>query len=160
MLHGLARKEQKKSATPIPDFWKEEVLLALSETYAKECQERKKHFELWGEIFSNEVLLISTLVNSHRPEDSATTFFISSDLGDGQDSKELLKVLVDALGMRFDDYFSQEDWSDYFDSWQEMQIGKNTLFTKSCRENISLTLKANQILSAAGFDSNGESYDD
>ncbi len=79
---------------------------------------------------------------------------------DQQKPEALLKAMVDALGVRFDDYFADPEWMEFHDAWQVLQVGKVEMFTKSNRENIALTLKANQILSAAGLGPDGDPYDD
>jgi hypothetical protein len=55
--------------------------------------------------------------------------------------------MVDLLGHIFDDIFNTEDWSGYVSNWTENKYKNHTFFYKITRENIALTLQANEILS-------------
>jgi hypothetical protein len=160
MLQGLARKSQKLAGTLLPEFWREDVAVALREVYGELVNNHKMDLSVWGEIYPDEVLVIASMADQKDLNRIPLSFFISADLGTNQKSEALVKAMVDALGVRFDDYFSNPEWQDHHDAWQEMTLGKHQLFTKSNRENIYLTLQANQILSAAGIDPSGDEYEE
>ena len=75
------------------------------------------------------------------------TLFISHDnLEDSKKFKKSLAALVDFAGIIFDDITGTKDWSDYNSTWTENEYKDSTFSIKITRENISLSLQAEELL--------------
>lgn len=132
----------------LPQDWVEEFTKILSHTYADRANKDNSFFHVWGQIYDKEILVIVSYLDHNDQLASPKTLFISHDIE--QDQEELktnLDNLVNFTGLVFDDIFSTSDWNDYFSVWTENKFKKSTFHYKVTRENISLTLQAEQILS-------------
>lgn len=110
----------------------------------------EKSFQTYGQIFSDEILLIVTLV-SEKNAGSPISFFLSKDiqeeeLNDQKLAKKSLDSMIDLVGVFFDEVLSTADWNNYTLAWVEESYKGTTYFIKTTRENIELTLQANSIL--------------
>jgi hypothetical protein len=59
---------------------------------------------------------------------------------------------VAIAGMFFDEIFADENWSEWEPNWQEVEWQNKKYWYKITRENVSLTLAADQLLKDAGFE--------
>lgn len=115
-----------------------------------------KAFQTYGHIFSNEILLIITLVDT-KSGSLPITFFISKDMeieqiDDSKKAKKTLDNMVELAGIFFDEVLSNIEWNNYILAWTEEDYKGQTYYIKTSRENIELTLQANQLL--------GDDFDD
>jgi hypothetical protein len=146
----FSRKNEDISGKDIPAEWKESFLALLNETFEKNIQMDKKEFDLYGQIFDDELLVMTTYYNPKISSESSTSVFISIDL-EKKDPNKLKKVIdgmVDLTGAIYDDIFSSTEFSDFSGLWLETIHEKQTYFYKISRENIKLTLEANKLLDA------------
>ena len=61
--------------------------------------------------------------------------------------KAIIEKIMDSIGIFFDEYFSNSDWNDYISIWTEAESKKVKFYYKISRENIKLSLMADEILS-------------
>lgn len=139
----FSRKNQETEATLVPNQWLEDVLGLLHQTYKKERGQR--FFEAYGEIYSNELVLIVSLLPEQIGE-ASLSLYLSTDLTQKDLPLELLKSMLDLSGNFLDDYFQDDQWSEWEPNWQKTQYKKRDYFYKVTRENISLTLEAERLL--------------
>lgn len=130
----------------LPNEWADSVLELLQDTYRNELADASKAFEVFGRLYKDEVLVIASLVDASDPAAAATSYFVSMDLVNDADHTKLLESLVDSVGAFFDHFFADENWDDYQDMWKEEEFKGHKIFCKVTRENVGLTIKADQLL--------------
>lgn len=150
----LGRKSSSLKGQPLPSEWSDTVKSLLNQTYAKECDAQVRTFDVYGQIYSEELLIIIGF-NPKEPVESATTCFLSCDASEFT-SLEKLRItqaaLIDVAGLFYDEIFATDEWSEWEPNWQEVEWKGKTYFYKLTRENVTLTLEANRLLKEAGFD--------
>ncbi len=148
MHSELSRSLQENPGTELSKILTDQVCQVLNETFLKELEAQELKLEVLGFTYPQELLLIASL--SNKSGDSlSSNFFASCDLPANCKQEMMLtffKKSIDALGHCLDNYFATADWNEYFDSWQELAVGKVAFQVKSNRENIKQTLLADQIL--------------
>lgn len=135
----------------LPPEWTEEFLRVLTETYAQQLEKDNKFFDVYGRIFDEEFVVIASYMHHGDSLAAPVSVFISHDTT--KDSKELskaLKDLVDLSGHIFDDIFSKENWNEYVPHWTENKFNSSVFHYKITRENISLSLQAEELLKKGG----------
>ena len=148
MHFGRYQESLFEDGKALPQDWTEEFTKVLSHTYSDRATEDNCFFHVWGQIYDKEILVIISYLDHNDQMASPKTVFISHDLNEKEDKlKQTLENLVNFTGMIFDDIFATEDWNDYFSIWTENKFKDSKFFYKVTRENISLTLQAEQILS-------------
>lgn len=130
----------------LPNEWVDKVTELLQDSYRQQLAEDAKIFEVYGKLYKGEVLVIASLINPNDEFAIPTTYSVSMDLEDGQDHTKVLDSLVDSVGAFFDTFFATKDWMDYQDQWQSEKFKDLDIFYKINRENIGLTIKADQLL--------------
>ena len=108
------------------------------------------------QIFSDEILLIATLI-SDKNSASPISIFVSKEISseeidDAKLAKKSLDSMVELVGIFFDDVLSNKDWNNFTLAWVEEDYKNSVYFIKTSRENIELTLEANKLL--------GEDFDE
>lgn len=130
----------------LPNEWADSVLELLQDTYRNELVDASKVFEIYGQLYKGEVLVIASLVDATNEAAPATTYFASMDLADDADHTKLLEGLVDSIGAFFDQFFADSEWNDYQDMWKEEQFKGTKIYCKVTRENVGLSIKADRLL--------------
>ena len=54
----LARSKKSKSGKVIPLDWSEGLARLLNETYKRECKDQNRYFDVYGQIYSEELLVV------------------------------------------------------------------------------------------------------
>jgi ADP-ribosyl-[dinitrogen reductase] hydrolase len=73
--------------------------------------------------------------------------FISHDQeSDSKKIKKTLENIIQLAGHIFDDIFAVDEWSDFIPNWTENEYEGDLLHYKITRENISLSIQAEEIL--------------
>jgi hypothetical protein len=144
----FSRKEQDVKANHFPSSWTESITTLLSNVYLQKKELSSKDFKVLGLIYPDELTLVVSLYNKDILHETPTTFIASSDLND-RDPKKLMSSLVNSIGIFFDNVFSKTDWSDYSPNWQIAQLKDVEFYYKISRENVMLTLEAEEILNKA-----------
>jgi hypothetical protein len=143
----FGRYETDKSGAALPVDWTEGLIRALTENYYAQSEKDNRFFDVFGRIFEKEFLLIASYVHHEDQLKSPISIVISCDIiADQKKFQTALSEMVDLLGHIFDDIFATQDWNGYIQNWTENTYKTNTFYYKITRENIALTLQANEIL--------------
>jgi hypothetical protein len=106
---------------------------------------------VYGEIYEKEFVVVASYIHHSDQLKSPVSIFISHDiLPDSKEFKSTLKNIVDFTGLIFDEVFATENWSDYNDNWTDNEYRGNNFFYKITRENLSLTIQAEEFLNKNG----------
>lgn len=144
---GRYKDSLVESGSSLPAEWTESLVRVLTESYFKQSEKDNCFFDVYGKVFDQEFVVIISYIHHEDQMASPISVFISHDhLEDSKKMKQALANLVDLSGHIFDDIFSIEDWNGYIPNWTENKFNENTFHYKITRENISLTLQAEEIL--------------
>ncbi|HAZ12076.1 MAG: hypothetical protein A2X86_06510 [Bdellovibrionales bacterium GWA2_49_15] len=142
----LRTKEHPQS---LPTEWTDKFQLVLQEQYASDLTHTRRKFDLFTELYPNELCFGLCLVSNIDAESSThlpTTYIISADLTAETDPLALMDKLVDSAEIFFDQFFANESAMEYDVTWQEGELRNLKFFYKISRENLTLTQKANALL--------------
>jgi hypothetical protein len=145
----LARKKTSKTGKTIPYDWAEGVSLLLNETYEKQNKEQARYFEVYGQIYPEELLVVVSWLSEKDPSVLPYACFLSCEphhLTSEEKVKETQKNLIDLAGLFFDEIFTDPEWNEFEPNWQEVSHKHETYFFKISRENINLSLEASRLL--------------
>ena len=77
----LARKPTSKNGKSIPQDWLEGLSRMLNESYKQECKEHKRYFDVYGQIYQDELLMVVSWLSESdeflSPIDAIWRFVIS-----------------------------------------------------------------------------------
>ncbi len=151
----LARKKTSKSGTPLPNEWLESINRLLNETYKSECKQNGRYFDVYGQVFTEEFLLVVSYLSEKDEYLAPVTLFLSSGPDEiflEEKVRDTQKNFIDLVGLFFDEIFADVDWDNFETVWQEVAHKNQKYFYKLTRENINATLEANRLL--------GEDFED
>lgn len=140
----FSRKEQDSHGAPLPQDWLDELQASLQEHYQAECQDKQGEFKTHGQLYQSELVLIITF--NQAKQQRTVSCFLSCDLGPKEATKKVLYSLVDLAGHFYNDFFSDQDWNDFSTSWEKIQYQKRDVYYRVSREDVELTLLANELL--------------
>ncbi len=147
MYFGRYPESENNSKSQLPLEWTEEFTRSLTEAYFDQSEKDNCFFDVYGEIYDKEFVVITSYINHKDPHASPISIFISHDVEkNSKEFKKVLNNLVDFVGLVFDDIFSQKSWNDYNLTWTENEYRGSQFHYKITRENISLTIQAEEIL--------------
>lgn len=141
-----SRKDQNQELIKLPQDWLSDLTEILNSTYKDQCDKYKKSFLVLGHTFPDEVVLIISFLDEKSLGSIPITLILSADLDKENKSEELLEVLVEFIGIFFDQIFSQDEWDEYSSIWEMEEIKEFKIHYIISRENILLTLKAEELL--------------
>lgn len=145
----LARKKSSKSGKTLPQDWVESLSRLLNETYKSECKQNGRYFDVYGQAYPEEFLLVVSYLSEQDEYLAPVTLFLSSEpeqIGNEEKVKETQKNFIDLVGLFFDEIFADEEWNEFEASWQEVSHKNQNYFYKISRENINATIEANRLL--------------
>jgi hypothetical protein len=145
----IARNKTSKSGKVIPQDWSEGVARLLNETYKSHCESNGRYFDVFGQVYPEELLMVVSYLSEKDPHESPITLFLScapKHIADEAMVKETQKNYIDVAGLFFDEIFSNEDWNGFEPAWQEVTHHTETYFFKISRENLNATIEANKLL--------------
>ena len=145
----LARKKTSKQGKSIPTEWLESLNRLLNETYSSECKKSGRYFDVYGQIFPEELLVTISYLAEKDEYLSPITCFLSCEpdqMATTEKIDETQKNFVDLAGLFYDEIFSSDDWDEFEANWQEVSHKNQNYFYKITRENVNLTLEANKLL--------------
>tara|TARA_Y100000780_G_C13696127_1_gene423448 strand:+ start:201103 stop:201540 length:438 start_codon:yes stop_codon:yes gene_type:complete len=142
----LSRKEQERLGIVLPEQWRQKVESVLYGVYQKNCDNDKKGFQVYAITYPDELLLTASYLNQEKLEEAPVTYMISMDLEEKEDPQKYLDTLIDSIGIFFDQYFADANWNDYQANWEEAEYKKLKFFYKISRENMALSIQAEQLL--------------
>jgi hypothetical protein len=151
----IARKSSSKKGTDVPQDWTDRLSLELNETYQDSCKKHNRIFDVYGQIYNDELLVVASWLSENDQYTAPITCFLSCEKDQfktEQNFKATENDFVDIFGLFFDEIFSQDEWDEFEPNWQEVKYKKETYFYKLSRENIELTLEADKLL--------GEDFED
>lgn len=154
-MHILARKTSSIEYRPIPLEAKEQISALLIEAYEDDLAKSQKIIDIYGLIYPEEFVLALTVMDQEGRNLIPRSLLLSVDFDAEKSSfQDLLPIflegcdafLAQALNWNDDDMFSEDVESPYLGMWTEELAKDVSVFTKVTRENIALTLMADEIL--------------
>lgn len=143
----LGRYESEAEGNDLPQQWQDEFINNLNLAYADVISKNDRFFDVYGRIYDREFVVVASYIHIEDQLAAPISVFISHDIIDDEKlMKKALDNLTDLFGLIFDDILDNDQWNDYNPNWSENQYKENTFFYKITRENISLTLQAEEIL--------------
>lgn len=142
----FSRKNEEQEGKDFPQEWTQEVYELLYQEFQSECESRGKNFFVMGKIFSDELVLIVSYLSEKNLQDTPISFFYSFNIFTEKDVKKTLPKIFDIVVGFLDMYFSNEDEFEFTPYWLEETMGDTEFFYKVSRENIQLTLEAEELL--------------
>lgn len=145
----LGRKKTSKVGKAIPQDWSEGVARLLNDSYSSECKQKARYFDVFGQIYSEELLMIVSYLSEKDEYVAPITLFITCDpdqIATADKVKETQVNYIDLAGLFFDEIFSSDDWDEFEPTWQEVSHKHQNYFYKISRENINATIDANKLL--------------
>lgn len=148
MIIGRYINSTLDTAKELPADWCDALTNILNATYEERATKDNYFFDVIGKIFEKESILFVSYLDKADYSTAPTTLSISFDnLNDSNALKKILDISVSLTSLIFDDIFSKEDWREYVLNWTENEIDGHKLYYKITRENMNLTLQAEELLS-------------
>lgn len=152
----FARKPTSKNAQNFPTDWIEGFSRLLNSTYKTECTTNDRYFDVLGQIYSEELLVIVSYLSEKEESLTPITLFLSCEMLQMDNEEKVKKTqqnFIDLAGLFFDEILKKDDELTQFEpNWQEVTHNKETYFYKLTRENINLTIRANELLGSEFLD--------
>lgn len=145
----LARKKTSKQGKNLPQDWQESLSRLLNETYKTECKQNGRYFDVYGQIYGEELLLVVSYLSEKDEYLSPVTLFLSCEpdqMANEEKVKETQNNFIELVGLFFDEIFADSEWDEFEPTWQEVTHKHQNYFYKLSRENINLTLEADKLL--------------
>ncbi|HLT21850.1 MAG TPA: hypothetical protein VKZ84_00335 [Bacteriovoracaceae bacterium] len=146
----FARNPESKNPQNFPADWIEGFSRLLNSTYKSDCTKNQRFFDVYGQIYSEELLVVISYLSEVDEAMTPVTLFLSCDkhqMDTEEKAKSTQKNFIDLAGLFFDEILKKDDEVVEFEPvWQEVAHNKETYHYKLTRENITLTLKANELL--------------
>lgn len=159
----LGKKKSSVAGKSIPQDWLESLGRLLNETYKTENKKNDRYFDVYGQIYSEELLVVV----SWFPEKSQTVapiaLFLTCDKDQMNTEKKVRETqenYIELSGLFFDEIFASTDWDNFEPNWQEVSHKHQNYYYKITRENINLTLEADRLLGEDFFDAELEEDED
>jgi hypothetical protein len=145
----LARHKKSREGKVIPLDWSESLARLLNETYKSECKAQGRYFDVYGQIFSEELLVIVSWLSEKDEYVAPMTLFLSCDpdqMNSEKKVKETQENFIELIGLFFDEIFATTEWNEFEPNWQEVTHKHQNYWHKITRENINATIEANKLL--------------
>lgn len=147
MQFGRFEVTEATTRSLLPGEWTEELTKVLSKAYSEQSLKDERFFDIYGEIYEKEFVVIVSYVHHTDQMKSPISLSLSHDIvEDSKKFKLVLKNLIDLVGEVFDDIFNSDDWYEFNPQWTENSYRKSTFHYKVTRENVSLSLQADQLI--------------
>lgn len=145
----LARNKKSTGGKIIPQDWSEGLSRLLNENYKRECKEQARYFDVYGQIYSEELLVIISWLSEKDEFVAPITLFLTCEadqMNSVKKVKETQENYVALTGLFFDEIFASEEWNEFEPEWQEVNHNHQKYWFKITRENINATLEADRLL--------------
>lgn len=119
---------------------------AVEEAYTEYFIQRSLDFELHGFLYPKEFVLNICIFSPKDLNITPTSLFCSVDLKDESPSEKIINTIVDYIGIFLDEFFQVDSWEDYFQRWESEDFKGQKLHYRITRENVILSLKAEELL--------------
>ena len=130
----------------LPAEWMDKFQLVIQEQYSSDLTSTHKKFDLFTELYPNEICLGLCLASTAASPQLPTTYIISADLAANIDPVGLMDKIVDSAEIFFDQFFANETAVEYTVTWQAGELRGLKFYYKISREHLALTHKANALL--------------
>lgn len=151
MLIGRHESSTLDQGKALPQQWTESFVAVLTQNYGEQSDKDESFFDVFGQIYDEEIVVVTSYVHQTDYSVAPISIFLSFDTPkDSNAMSEALKELVDLVGHILEDIFQTKDWNDYTLTWTPNQFKNHTFHYKITRENISLSLQAEEILKKEG----------
>lgn len=117
----------------------------IHEVYSGQIKATGSQVEVFAFTWPDEFLLTVSLRDPEQALKAPTTLFLSIDLNQEQTGEKVLHSATDLCGIFLDRFFENQE-EDYVLRWTEEEHKKMTFHYKVTREDISATLKAEELL--------------
>ncbi len=151
----LGRNKKSKSGKVIPLDWSEGLARLLNETYKTECKKEARYFDVYGQIYPEELLVVCSWLSEKDEFVAPITLFLSCDpdrMNSEKKVKETQEHFIELIGLFYDEIFSSEDWNEFEPAWQEVTQKQQNYWYKITRENINATIEADKLLGESFVD--------
>ncbi|MFZ9000926.1 MAG: hypothetical protein ACO20H_06460 [Bacteriovoracaceae bacterium] len=138
-----ARKEHFVPAKRFPSEWESQVADLLNSTYESKVKIQEGFFEVFAMTYPDEILLAVSL-KSTVPSTWPLTLKVSADLNEKTNSKKLMDILLNSVGLFIDHILNEE--KEYFLDWEEASFENVPIWYMSTREDMALSLEADKLL--------------
>jgi hypothetical protein len=145
----FARKTSSKNGKSIPQDWLVSFGILLNETYQSECEKHARTFDVYGQIYDEELLIVVSWISEKDEYIAPITCFLSCEPEQMKDTTKVKTTqmnFIDVVGIFFDEIFAADEWNEFEPNWQEVNYKQENYFFKLSRENVNLTLEANKLL--------------
>jgi hypothetical protein len=143
-----ARKHHDSEGVELPIDFKVEFESLLEDTFSDKKPNNDYIFEVFGKIYPDEILLMVCFFHADNLGRIPVSCFISADVDENnaQRPHKILSMMVDLTGKFFDEYFAEEEFEDFEPNWQPTEFKNQQFYFKVTRENIALSLQADELL--------------
>lgn len=124
----------------------EEIAEILTFVYGEKAAARSRTLEVYGTIYDTEIVLAVSLLSPDDESSTPVTYLASVEIEKGSRYEKVLDAIVDSAGLFLEQYFNDSEWDDYNGNWTEIEVKGITLFYLTSRENIKLTMMADELL--------------
>lgn len=140
-----SRKQHDSEGVPFSNELVEEISEILNFVYRDKCELQNKQIEVFGRTYETEILMAVSLTDKDDESSIPATYIVSADL---ESSKKdiVLDAIVDSAGMFLEQILSDPNWNDYNANWSEETVKGININYQITRENIKLSLLADQLL--------------
>lgn len=145
----LARSKKSKGGKVIPQDWSEGLARLLNETYKRECKEQARYFDVYGQIYSEELLVITSWLSEKDEFTAPVALFLTcgpDQINSEKKVKDTQQNYIALTGLFFDEIFSNSEWNEFEPNWQEVTHNHQNYWYKITRENINATIEADKLL--------------
>lgn len=124
----------------------EEISEILSFVYAEKASAKNLAIEVYGQIFDTEVVLAVSLLSPHDESAAPITYLASVEIAEESRYEKVLDALVDSAGLFLEQFFNDQEWDDFNGNWTEVEVKGVNIHYLTSRENIKLSLMADELL--------------
>ena len=142
----LSRHNEEAVGSNLPKEWLENVKATIEDAYQGLLTKNQKSLEVYGEIHKAEVAVAFSLIDNNDPRGAAITLMTSGDLKEKEDPKKTLDQILNSCGEFFDLILTSENEDFFQPNWIKTTFSKDNFFFKITRENIGVSIVANEIL--------------
>lgn len=144
MFSRISQNEELVSK--FPKEMNEKITDALTNELSQQLIDDQRYFFSYGEIYSQEILSVISLLHQTEVQQSPVTLYLSVELDKSNfDIKIIDEIVAFAISV-FEEVSRVSDWNEYSVIWQKTNLHSTEAHYKISRENIQLTLEANKIL--------------
>ncbi len=141
---------EDETGIDLPRKWCLALRTSLNEIFEEQIRPEKKEFEVFGKVFSKEIVLAVTLLNREREDLLPITSLISKEQNESGADKKILDDMANISTLLFEELLdtntAELEEPLYSPNWLETEYEKKQFHYKVTRENVLLTLAADELL--------------